>query len=153
MAYADQLTPDEIALALRPLGEGVQLRLSNPVIRRLLAATFPDYRGRKVKLVGWHRPQQLHAYWDGGTRSEWRIVDPHRGVASATADMHNPFRQAAHAEYDLPRGILAVEHVIFQGHDLGIRIHIRPDDLALLTDPDVGTRLVAEGPRQIGTGA
>jgi hypothetical protein len=99
---------------------------SNPTIRRIIDLTYPEYRGRKVAIQPWNGPTHLQNYWDGGTRSYWRLIDP---VNSRIADggTDNPFTAEAHERWDLPDGMIAVEHVYFCGHDLGLRIHYRPE--------------------------
>jgi hypothetical protein len=105
---------------------GPTVSRANPAIKRLLDATFPEYRGRKIQLRAWTRPMRLENYWDGGTRSYWAMIDTTTNrIGTPTND--NPFRADAHAEVDLPAGWIAVEHCIFQGHDLGIRIYARAD--------------------------
>jgi len=111
---------------------GPRVSRANPMVARLLAATFPDYRGRKIELRSWDRPRTLENYWDGGTRSYWSMVEITTGrVGTPTND--NPFEPAAHDKWDLPSGWVAVEHIIFCGHDLGIRIYARAEDLARVT--------------------
>jgi len=112
--------------ASTPLGTwaGPRIPRSNPRVAALLAATFPDYNGRRIELRLWHGPRRLENYWDGGTRSYWKMIDTRAGrIGSPTND--NPFQPDAHAEFDLPDGWLAVEHCIFCGKDLGIRIYAR----------------------------
>ena len=116
---------------------GPRLSLANPLVKRLLAVTYPDYRGRKVELRAWVRPRQLENYWSGGTRSYWRLVRITDGaVMEPTND--NPFERAAHMEVDLPAGHLFVEHSYFCGKDMGIRIHGRVDEVKQLAAPLLG---------------
>ena len=103
---------------------GPSLSRANPLVRALLQATFPDYGGRTIKLRAWTAPRRLENYWDGGTRSYWKLVRIADGaVAEPTND--NPFEAAAHAEVDLPDGCVFVEHAYFCGKDMGIRIYGR----------------------------
>jgi hypothetical protein len=79
----------------------IKLRKANPLVKRLLALTFPDYTGRKVELRTWTGPRVLDNYWDGGSRSWWRLVSVAAGtVAEPTND--NPFMADAHEKADLP---------------------------------------------------
>lgn len=108
--------------------DGQKLSTANPLVKRVLAATFPEYRGRKVKARAWLRPQVLSNYWDGGTRSFYKAVRIEDG-AIADFGTDNPFVRSTHEPVDLPAGVLLVEHVIFCGKDLGIVIWARTDAL------------------------
>lgn len=111
----------------------VQRPRSNPTIRRIIDVTFPEYSGRKVAVQEWNGPRRLDNYWDGGTRSYWKVIDLLRGRIG-DAGTANPFEQATHSDWDLPAGSIAVEHVIFCGQDLGLRIHVRPADMQIMGD-------------------
>lgn len=107
---------------------GQPLRTGDPLVKRLLKVTFPEYRGRKVKARLWKGPMRLENYWDGGTRSYYvavRIADG--GISNFGTD--NPFERSAHEEVDLPVGVLLVEHSIFCGKDMGITVWGHPEAL------------------------
>lgn len=106
---------------------GEKLSTANPLVKRVIAATFPEYRGRKVKAQYWRGPRRLENYWDGGTRSYYVAIRIEDG-AVADFGTDNPFHQSAHEPVDLPSGVLLIEHVIFCGKDLGLRIWARQDD-------------------------
>jgi hypothetical protein len=103
---------------------GEKLSRANPVVKRLIAATFPEYKGRKIKARLWNGPMRLTNYWDGGTRSFYVAVRIEDG---ATSDFgtDNPFLRSAHDEVDLPDGVLLVEHSIFCGHDMGLTVWVK----------------------------
>lgn len=107
---------------------GEKLSTANPMVKRVLAATFPEYRGRKVKARLWTRPMRLENYWDGGTRSYYVAI---RVADGAVADFgtDNPFERSAHEPVDLPAGVLLVEHSIFCGKDMGITVWGRTESL------------------------
>lgn len=107
--------------------EGVKLSKANPAVKRLIAATFPDYRGRKVKARAWRGPMRLQNYWDGGSRSYYVAV---RVADGAVADFgtDNPFQQSAHEPVDLPEGVMLVEHSYFMGTDTGLTVWAHPGD-------------------------
>lgn len=140
--YADTLTAAELDATLNDWG-GALLRTANPVVKQLVAHTFPEYRGRKVALRYWRGPRQLDNYWSGGSRSDWRLIDPQRGVAATSDDMHNPFTKAAHEKWDLPIGMIAVEHDIFCGKDMGLRVYVRREDVGILTGASTAMGLPA----------
>lgn len=105
---------------------GEPLSRANPMVKRILATTFPDYRGRKVKARLWTRPMTLHNYWDGGTRSYYVAIRVADGAVSDFGT-DNPFQRSAHEPVDLPFGVLLVEHSYFCGRDSGITIWARTD--------------------------
>jgi hypothetical protein len=72
---------------------------------------------------------RLENYWDGGTRSYYVAVRINDGAVSDFGT-DNPFMASAHAEVDLPAGVILVEHTIFCGRDAGITVWGRPDALA-----------------------
>lgn len=110
---------------------GEPLSRANPLVKRLIAATFPEYRGRKIKARLWRGPMRLENYWDGGTRSYYRAV---RVTDGAVADFgtDNPFLASAHEPVDLPVGVILVEHTIFCGRDSGLTVWMRPENDAAL---------------------
>lgn len=109
------------------------LSRSNPDVKRLLAITFPQYRGRKIRLSFTER-MSLENYWDGGTRSYYRAVDLNTGeVREPARATGNPFNGMAHVEFDLPTGVALVEHSIFCGKDVGITVHVRRESQTMLT--------------------
>ena len=108
---------------------GEKLSRANPLVKRLLAATFPEWNGRKIKARLWTRPMRLENYWDGGTRSYYVAVRVTDGAVSDFGT-DNPFMASAHAEVDLPVGVILVEHTIFCGRDAGITVWGRADALA-----------------------
>lgn len=104
-------------------------------VRDLLAATFPEYPGRRITLVVENAPltHYLRNYWDGGSRTYYRAVDLATGrVVDAAWCTSNPLRSEAHGGFTLPRGVALVEHTIFCGRDLGITISVRRDDAGTL---------------------
>jgi hypothetical protein len=105
---------------------GEKLSTANPLVKRLIATTFPEYRGRKVKARLWTKPMRLSNYWDGGTRSYYVAI---RIADGAVADFgtDNPFERSAHEPVDLPAGVILVEHSYFCGKDMGLTVWARAD--------------------------
>lgn len=120
------------------MSESIKVSRSDPTVRSIISAAFPDYRGRKVLIVPCTRPLDVRSYWSGGTRSYFVFVN------LATISRENPStlevpqqsafdRRVPGAEaVELRPGFVCVEHVIFCGHDLGLRIHAHPDNLVKL---------------------
>lgn len=107
---------------------GHPLRRADPMVKKLLAVTFPDYRGHKIKARLWKMPQRLQNYWSGGSRSYYVAVRISDG-AVADFGTDNPFLKAAHIEVELPSGVMLVERSIFGGREAGITIWLRPDSI------------------------
>lgn len=107
---------------------GQPLRTGDPMVKRLLAVTFPQYRGRKVKARLWKGPMVLENYWSEGSRSYYRAV---RIIDGAVADFgtDNPFFATAHEPVDLPSGVILVERSIFMGREAGLTVWARANDI------------------------
>jgi len=103
----------------------VKVSRSNPLIKKIIQRTFPDYKGRKVNLCPQEHPLDVKSYWSGGTRSYFVFynltLDQTQEMPQQSAfDM--PV-QGADAVM-LPSDVICVEHCYFCGSDLGIRIHL-----------------------------
>lgn len=105
---------------------------SDPTVRSIVAATFPDYRGRKFRLSISESPLNVRSCWDGGSRSYYRFLNLATLQASAEVPAQSAFdRPIAGADaVVLTDGFACVEHSIFCGKDAGITIHIRPANSA-----------------------
>ena len=102
----------------------ISLRRSTPEVKDLLSRTYPDYRGLKISLRS-AEAYHLGNYWDGGTRNYVVALDlATMAVAPPVSDSTNPFTDTAHATVAIPDGVAFVEHTIFCGKDLGIRIYV-----------------------------
>lgn len=109
---------------------GETLSRANPVVKRLLALTFPDYKGRTIKARLWLRAKPLENYWDGGTRSYYEAVRIADGAVSSFGT-DSPFLRSSHEPVDLPDGVILVEHAYFCGKDMGITVWVKSPYLAL----------------------
>lgn len=110
--------------------EGVKLSRSNPMIAKIIAATFPAYNGRKIKMRSWKGPRELHSYWDEGSRDYYALIDTQTGKIGHMESNH-PFFEAykgLNGKWDLPPLHLLIQHSIFAGKDTGITIYVRPSD-------------------------
>jgi hypothetical protein len=109
----------------------VKISNSNPLIKQITKAAFPEYRGRKFRLEYAERVN-MASYWSGGSRDTFVVVrlsdckaltvppqsafDPHLGVD----------------DYAIPAGFVVVCHSYFCGSDVGITIYARRDGILLL---------------------
>jgi hypothetical protein len=108
----------------------IQVSINDPLIRRILQVTYPDYRGRKIRIIPQRYPLNCKSYWEGGSRDYFAFV---RLDTFQTAPM--PAQSAFDKDIrgaesvTLPAGVICVEHSIFCGKDVGIRIHLNPENL------------------------
>lgn len=107
----------------------------NQLIKSVCGLAFPDYTGRKIKVRYSVKSLNLSSYWDGGSRSYFRIVELSTMKVVTVPDNHPVFNKAAYdvKNVSLPQGFVVVEHCYFCGKDLGLTIHTS-DDAPLLSD-------------------
>lgn len=108
--------------------------ITDPGIRKVVKAAFPDYRGRKIAVCPSERPVDVRSYWSGGSRSYFaaiRLTD--MGVMGVPQN-GTPFDGGPIAPNGVvvPSGCAIVEHEYFCGKDVGIRIHVNPDAISKL---------------------
>ena len=118
-----------------------KLSTAHPDVKRLIAATYPDYRGRKVQ-ISMQDTYHMEDYWAGGSRTYVKALD----LATFKVSGHtatNPFEYATHAEFDIPDGVAMVEHIIFCGKDLGIRIVVNTNTYPKMLGPSPTAALPA----------
>jgi hypothetical protein len=96
----------------------------------IIRACFPNYNGKKVELST-NVPSDLASYWDGGSRYFYCFYHLDTKQAIPVHSNHPYFEsdQPSHLE-KLPGRVLLVQHMIFCGKDLGIRIYANQSDLA-----------------------
>ncbi|MGW8177472.1 MAG: hypothetical protein ACWGQW_01560 [bacterium] len=106
-------------------------------IRKIIAATFPSYRGKKIKLST-DVPSRLDSYWDGGSRDYFGFYQLSTGT-TYDVDSNHPFFESNRPRHleKLPPGIVLVKHSIFCGKDMGITIYANNDDLTPMLPPKV----------------
>jgi hypothetical protein len=117
----------------------IYLEPNDPAAQKLNAATF-RYSGRTFQArVHEHGGMSLTSYWDGGSKSNYRVVElatmksipiPENGSGFTAVDRaYGP----AGLPLDLPAaGYAVVEHSIFCGKDTGITIHLHAENAAAL---------------------
>lgn len=91
---------------------------------------FPDYRGRKFRLEVRQKITLRNRYWSGGTKSDWIAVNLETKQAFAP-EVHG-FNDPAEfggikgdPTIEIPPNVAIVEHIIFCGKKLGLRIFVR----------------------------
>lgn len=100
---------------------------SDPLIRRVLSATFPEYRGRLIRVERYTAPRRWTVCWDEGSRDTVKVIDLTRGIGTlrSGAPWTNP--EGVLALVEQPPGSLLVVHSIVCGSDRGITIIVRDD--------------------------
>lgn len=113
---------------------------TNPAVRAILAACFPQWKGRKVRLVVGGAVRSNASDWDGGTRCESRFYNLRDGGVVYVEVGHS-----AHAISAPDAHWAVVEHDTFCGKDAGVTIRVaRSLDLA---DLAVAVDVLLEGGR------
>ena len=108
----------------------IQVSITDPLIKRIIRATYPTYRGRKIRIVPQRYPLNCKSYWDGGSRDYFAFVrlDTFAVAPMPAQSAFDKNIRGAEA-VTLPPGIICVEHSIFCGRDTGITIHVNPENL------------------------
>lgn len=113
---------------------GIKVSRSIPVIRRIIEATYPNYKGRKIKLRS-YTPHELHSYWDEGSRDTFALVNLNAGTVGHMESNH-PFFEAQRSpignKFILPPMCILVMHSIFMGKDSGLTIYVNLSDINAL---------------------
>lgn len=118
-------------MTLSPSPAPVALRRSDPLVKKLLAATFPTYKGRKITLVPFDRPLHLDLSWSGGTVDKVVLVDLANGRIGKLV-VPAPWSIGAADPVDCPPNALLVVHSYFCGVDAGITVYARPASVPAL---------------------
>ena len=117
----------------------IPLRRSDPLVRRLLTLTFPDFTGRKIFAQA-STEVFLDSTWDGGTGSEWAIINLETNevkrvprVSPLTAHMAGPKSaewQLAWGKAALLPNMVYAEKQWFCSKLIGITFHVHPSTMA-----------------------
>jgi hypothetical protein len=104
-------------------------------VASIVAATFPEYRGRKIKLAAVEKTSLHDLNWSGGSRSVYRscTTDGLYIGSSAKANAVAPWVNAAEGQtVPIPQGAVLVRHSMFCGKDTGLTIYVNPADMPKL---------------------
>ena len=102
-----------------------RMKIKKSQARDIIKATFPGYKGRKVKVEFAPTVTFYDTNWGGGSRNSYAAVGSdgrtaHLGVPA-------PWANAVEGEtVDVAENVLIVKHTIFCGKDLGITIYANP---------------------------
>lgn len=117
-----------------------KVAISNPLVSKLIAATFPEYTGRKVRVTVADFVSLGGNYWDGGTRYFKAFVGIDTLQARVLPSNHPIMERgrlgARNEQVPLIPNAVMVEHTIFQGEDCGITLYVHPMNRARLLPID-----------------
>lgn len=110
------------------------IALKKSEVPKSILAAYPGYTGRKFRAKVATNVGIYGLSWSGGSCSTYRLVrieDGEQAGAPGTnlAPWNNPYEGQ---KLDIPPGYVCIEHAIFCGKDMGLRITVHPDDVAKL---------------------
>ena len=115
----------------------ITIHTDAPEVRRIANAAFPGYSGRTYKEQALDGPMSLESCWSGGSRDSFVLLNldtlktlpiPENGTPYANGGRTYKLEQ-------LPEGAALVQHTIFCGKDLGVTIHVAPENLNRMALP------------------
>ena len=101
------------------------IKVRKAQVKDILAATFPEYQGRKFRVEFAPTVSFYDTNWGGGSRNVYVAV----GSDGRTVRLNVPAPWVNTVEgttMEMPQNILIVKHTIFCGKDLGITIYASP---------------------------
>jgi len=113
-------------------------------VRPIIEATFPAYRGAKVQVRAAETVLLTGLNWSGGSRNRYAActldgrASGNAGSGNAAPPWRNPVEGAPVA---VPAGFVLVQHCMFCGKDLGLRIYVNPSDMPKMLPPAEGNDL------------
>jgi hypothetical protein len=105
----------------------VKLSQTNPEVKKIIKATYPNYKGRKVFFNDQVPTHELRSYWDEGSRTYYAFYQPSTGTVWPLGSNHPWFERNKPAPTceKMPDDVCLVAHSIFCGKDCGITIYAR----------------------------
>ena len=89
----------------------IELRLA-PEVKAVVKAAFPDYRKHRAVLSVFDRGVNINSYWDGGSKSEYAVVElaslRRRDLPSSS---HPYFDVTAHGLANVENQDIKIDHV------------------------------------------
>jgi hypothetical protein len=94
-------------------------------VKSVCAVAFPDHAGRKVQIKYGVTSINMSSYWDGGSKSTFAVIRLSDNKPCRVPTNHPVFDRVTGVDnFLIPDGFVVVEHIIFCGNDLGLRIHV-----------------------------
>lgn len=112
----------------------VQVSKSHPLIARIVKATYPAWKGRKVRIELCDYPLDCRSYWDGGSRDYYVFLNL-ATMQTMPMPAQSAFDRAVPGAdaVTLPAGVICVQRSVFCGKDCGLRIIVGTQDSEQLT--------------------
>lgn len=111
-------------------------RVNSKDIKDIIAATFPDFKGRKVSISSRGKVTFVDLNWSGGRRSEY-VACTIEGKPLASMAKHNAtapwLNKAEGATIDIPDGALVVE-LAREGSKQFLYLHANPANMPKLLE-------------------
>ena len=111
-----------------------RVKVKRADVARIVERTFPEYRGRSFHVMATEAVHIHGLNWSGGSRNEYRALSPDgRTGANPTMNALAPWdNRYEGTTVEIPAGYVVVEHCLFCGKDLGLRIYVNPSDMPRL---------------------
>ena len=108
--------------------ENITIRkASHPEKWAMITKAFPGYRKRTAVWVQSDNVTLTGRYWDGGSKSDWRLLDEAREVVSVSGRHDFPFT-APDIEIDLMDGTIAIDCGTYCGKQASAYLYTKPED-------------------------
>ncbi len=127
---------------------------SNPLLRSLVSATFPDYTGKKFA-IDTAETVNVKSYWDGGSRDYYsvaRILPDGTVIATEIPQMSQFDPQYVGADRvptNAMENMVIVKHSFFCGKDMGITFIVHPSLITAGLLPSAPTSDLSENERKV----
>jgi len=114
-------------------------KVSKRDVESVTTVAFPEYNGRRFKLEISTNVMLANLHWDGGTKSVFRAVRLSDNAVAEVLTSSAPWNCKINGSYvELPEGTVIVEHAVFCGKDMGLRIYVNPNNMTkYLPTPEV----------------
>lgn len=106
-----------------------------PEVRKLAAIAFPSYTGRKFRVTPFSGPMRLDSNWSGGSRDWFVFINLVTGQTMPVPENGTPFTDTIGRLTALPENVVLIEHTISCGKDMGITVHVAPENMNRLALP------------------
>lgn len=108
--------------------QAVKLSKTDKAVKALLTAAFPDYRGRKLTALATETMTVYNLNWCEGSRNTYVAIDLATIDCLAVA-VKAPWKEDREgATFEMKRGIVIAERMVFCGRECGVRFYLHPED-------------------------